>query len=134
MAARKKVAKAAKARKSAKTRKSAKARKSAKTRKSAKAATTAKSAKSATQVLGGACTLVYVHGIGNKPTEDVLRCQWDQALMGFGLGERSRMAYWCQRDRHGPPTGDSCKDPGATGASPRARCRTTSRSRTGSQT
>ena len=38
-------------------------------------------------------TLIYIHGIGNKPEESVLRCQWDHALLGFGLGERSRMAY-----------------------------------------
>ena len=56
----------------------------------------------------GARTIVYIHGIGNKPTEEVLRCQWDRALMGFGLGERSRMAYWCQRDRHGLPKAASC--------------------------
>ncbi len=57
-----------------------------------------------------ASTIVYIHGIGNKPTEDVLRCQWDHALMGFGLGERSRMAYWCQRDRHGAPLDETCRD------------------------
>ena len=50
-------------------------------------------------------TLIYVHGIGNKPEEAVLRCQWDHALLGFGLGERSRMAYWCQADRHGRRSG-----------------------------
>ncbi|HUU33377.1 MAG TPA: S8 family peptidase [Vicinamibacterales bacterium] len=55
-------------------------------------------------------TIVYVHGIGNKPEETVLRCQWDHALMGFGLGERSRMAYWCQADRHGPPEHATCAD------------------------
>ncbi|MBL8858906.1 MAG: S8 family serine peptidase [Planctomycetes bacterium] len=59
-------------------------------------------------------TIVYVHGIGNKPEESVLRCQWDHALMGFGLGERSRMAYWCQTDRHGPPEKAKCGDADAT--------------------
>jgi len=61
-------------------------------------------------------TIVYIHGIGNKPTEDVLRCQWDRALMGFGLGERSRMAYWCQSERHGPPSPDTCQDADAIAA------------------
>jgi hypothetical protein len=68
----------------------------------------AKSKATATDAATSARTIVYVHGIGNKPIESVLRCQWDQALMGFGLGERSRMAYWCQADRHGPPIEGSC--------------------------
>jgi subtilisin family serine protease len=53
-------------------------------------------------------TIIYIHGIGNKPVESVLRCQWDSALWGFPLGERSRMAYWCQDDRHGPPIDATC--------------------------
>jgi subtilisin family serine protease len=57
-----------------------------------------------------------VHGIGNKPDETILRCQWDHALMGFGLGERSRMAYWCQADRHGPPEAATCAQADAIGA------------------
>jgi subtilisin family serine protease/pimeloyl-ACP methyl ester carboxylesterase len=61
-------------------------------------------------------TLIYIHGIGNKPEESVLRCQWDQALMAFGLGERSRMAYWCQADRHGPPEAATCAQADAIGA------------------
>jgi hypothetical protein len=56
----------------------------------------------------GVRTIVYVHGVGNKPTEGVLRCLWDNALMDFGLGERSRMAYWRQADRHGPPSSVTC--------------------------
>jgi subtilisin family serine protease len=61
-------------------------------------------------------TLVYIHGIGNKPEESVIRCQWDQALLGFGLGERSRMSYWCQVDRHGPPEAASCAQADSVGA------------------
>jgi hypothetical protein len=61
-------------------------------------------------------TIIYVHGVGNKPEESVLRCQWDRALMGFGLGERSRMAYWVQVDRHGPPKPATCAEPDAVGA------------------
>lgn len=91
---------------------------SAKVRKSAKRVRAAKSAKSAQSAPGDARTIVYVHGVGNKPTEDVLRCQWDQALLGFGLGERSRMSYWCQGDRHGPPTTDTCKDSDAAALRP----------------
>jgi hypothetical protein len=62
----------------------------------------------ATSQSGSARTLVYIHGIGNKPPEDVLRCQWDRALFEHRLGERSRMAYWRQEDRHGPPLETTC--------------------------
>jgi hypothetical protein len=47
----------------------------------------------------GATTIIYIHGIGNKPTAAVLKGQWDQALFAFDLGERSRMAYWVDRER-----------------------------------
>lgn len=50
-------------------------------------------------------TIVFIHGIGNKPPPEVLKLQWDRALLGFDLGERSRMAYWVNRDRHGAPLG-----------------------------
>src|SRR5262245_48141152 len=45
----------------------------------------------------GAQTIIYVHGIGNKPIASVLKCQWDRALFGFDLGERSRLSYWVNR-------------------------------------
>jgi hypothetical protein len=61
-------------------------------------------------------TIIYIHGVGNKPEEAILRCQWDHALLGFGLGERSRMAYWCQTDRHGPPEAATCAQADAIGA------------------
>jgi subtilisin family serine protease len=48
-------------------------------------------------------TLVYVHGIGNKPVASVLKKQWDQALFAVDLGERSRMAYWVNRDYYPIP-------------------------------
>lgn len=48
-------------------------------------------------------TVVYVHGIGNKPPASVLKQQWDQALFEFDLGERSRLAYWVDRDRYPVP-------------------------------
>ncbi len=83
----------------------------------ARRAVRAKTAKAAASTSNEqARTLVYVHGIGNKPEEAVLRCQWDHALMGFGLGERSRMAYWCQTDRHGPPEHATCADPDTVSA------------------
>lgn len=58
----------------------------------------------------GAQTIVYVHGIGNKPKADILKCQWDEALFGFNLGERSRLAYWVNRAFYAQPTQASCKN------------------------
>lgn len=74
---------------------------------------------------GGAATIVYVHGIGNKPTADVLRCQWDRALFNVQLGERSRMAYWVDRARYPTPEAATCSDsddglPGTAGMAARA--------------
>ena len=37
-------------------------------------------------------TIVYVHGIGNKPEASILKCQWDTALFGGPLGDRDRTA------------------------------------------
>lgn len=54
-------------------------------------------------------TVVYVHGIGNKPTEDILKCQWDRALFGFELGERSRLAYWVNRTFYPNPSPVTCQ-------------------------
>lgn len=53
----------------------------------------------------GALTVVYCHGIGNKPPESALRSLWDRALFGVDQGERTRMAYWVDRERYpGPET------------------------------
>src|SRR5215213_11549752 len=51
----------------------------------------------------GAATIVYIHGIGNKPPASVLKGQWDQSLFEFDLGERTRMAYWVDRERYPVP-------------------------------
>jgi len=37
---------------------------------------------------------VYVHGIGAHPPKDVWKGEWDLALFGKGMGERTRAAYW----------------------------------------
>jgi subtilisin family serine protease len=58
---------------------------------------------------GRAQTIVYVHGIGNKPLPDILKCQWDHALFGFDLGERSRLAYWVNRVTYPDPWPGTCK-------------------------
>jgi len=57
----------------------------------------------------GARTIIYVHGIGNKPIPSVLKCQWDNALFDFDLGERSRLAYWVNRAYYPDPTDDTCQ-------------------------
>jgi subtilisin family serine protease len=54
----------------------------------------------------GAATIVYIHGIGNKPPASVLKEQWDEALFEFDLGEKSRMAYWVDRERYPVPSED----------------------------
>jgi subtilisin family serine protease len=59
---------------------------------------------------GQAMTVVYVHGIGNKPPAEVLRCQWDQALFGRAMGERTRMAYWVDRQRYPVAEAGTCSD------------------------
>ncbi len=65
---------------------------------------------------GKARTIVYIHGVGNKPVRAALKRQWDNALFGFELGERSRMAYWVNRDLHGPPEPESNEsDDGSSG-------------------
>lgn len=38
--------------------------------------------------------IVYVHGIGEQPAPEALKLEWDLALFGKDLRERSRMAYW----------------------------------------
>jgi hypothetical protein len=39
-------------------------------------------------------TVIYIHGIGNQPDAPVLKINWDKALFGMDMGERTRMAYW----------------------------------------
>lgn len=55
-----------------------------------------------------ATTIVYVHGIGNKPPATVLKCQWDRALFGVEQGDRSRMAYWVNRELYPTPLAATC--------------------------
>jgi len=63
-------------------------------------------------------TVVYVHGIANKPPEDVLKCQWDRALFGHSMGDRTRMAYWVNRTRYPVPSPGECGDPDAIRPAP----------------
>ena len=58
-------------------------------------------------------TIVYIHGIGNKPKASVLKCQWDHALFPSlpphaDLGDRSRMAYWVNREFYSTPSPGTC--------------------------
>lgn len=57
---------------------------------------------------GRAATIVYIHGIGNKPIESILKCQWDHALFGYDLGARSRLAYWVNREYYPSPSVANC--------------------------
>ena len=57
----------------------------------------------------GARTIIYVHGIGNKPIASILKCQWDRALFGFDLGERSRLSYWVNRTIYPDPESGRCE-------------------------
>lgn len=58
-----------------------------------------------------AATVIYVHGINNKPTVDLLRCQWDKALFGRRMGDKTRMAYWVDRERYPTPSPATCDSP-----------------------
>lgn len=62
-----------------------------------------------TATAGKARTIVYIHGIGNKPPPEILKCQWDEALFGFSLGERSRLAYWVNRIFYPEASKATCK-------------------------
>jgi subtilisin family serine protease len=64
----------------------------------------------AAEIAPEAQTIVYIHGIGNKPPADVLKCQWDTALYGHSLGDRSRMAYWVNRAYYPQPEAATCAD------------------------
>ena len=55
-------------------------------------------------------TVVFIHGIGNKPVASVLKCQWDTALFGAPMGDRTRLAYWVDRNRYPLPEAGSCAD------------------------
>lgn len=38
--------------------------------------------------------VVYIHGIGEQPPATQLKIEWDLALFGQEMGEKTRMAYW----------------------------------------
>ncbi len=103
MAAKKKSAKKVSSRRSTATRKE-KAVTSMKKRAKAVGTTDAQPVAPKPSESVGANTIIYVHGIGNKPPASVLKQQWDQSLFEFDLGERTRMAYWVDRDRYPMPT------------------------------
>ena len=59
-------------------------------------------------------TVLFVHGIGNKPVASILKCQWDSALFGLEMGDRTRLAYWVDRERYPTPELSSCAAPDDT--------------------
>lgn len=75
---------------------------------------TAKKA-AASMTMGEARTVIYCHGIGNKPPEGTLRSAWDRALFGEDQGERTRMVYWVDRSRYPVPEGVGAKSLQAAG-------------------
>jgi len=79
-----------------------------------RAASRVREATTAPTTGGRARTVIYVHGIGNKPPADVLKCQWDHALFGFDLGDRSRLAYWVDRTRFPQPSPGTCHNADTT--------------------
>lgn len=66
-------------------------------------ATTAGIADAAASDVKTSMPVVYIHGIGPKPAPDELKLQWDLALFGRDMGERTRMAYWADL-LHAPAT------------------------------
>jgi len=58
----------------------------------------------------GVGTVIYIHGIGNKPEASILKCQWDRALFGAEMGDRTRLAYWVDRERYPSPEDATCAD------------------------
>lgn len=63
--------------------------------------------------------VIYVHGVGVQPAPDVLKLQWDLALFGKDLGDRSRMAYWADV-LHGAPSTAAAKKAAARRAAAEA--------------
>src|SRR5512137_1952106 len=55
-------------------------------------------------------TVIFIHGIGNKPEASILKCQWDRALFGAEMGDRTRLAYWVDRERYPSPEDGTCAD------------------------
>lgn len=55
-------------------------------------------------------TVIYIHGIGNKPEASILKCQWDRALFRTEMGDRTRMVYWVDRERYPSPEAATCAD------------------------
>lgn len=53
--------------------------------------------------------VIYVHGIGEHPPREQIKQQWDLALFGRELGDRSRMAYWCDLVHPPQPSAPSIK-------------------------
>ncbi|MFF9628088.1 hypothetical protein [Streptomyces fradiae] len=65
--------------------------------------------------------IVYVHGCGPKPRADLLRAEWDRALLGRDANGTSHLAYWAPL-LHPEPLPDREPDPmeGRPGAAARA--------------
>lgn len=55
--------------------------------------------------------VVYVHGIGEHPSPDETKRQWDLATFGQGMGSKTEMAYWADlRDQQRRRTRNASDD------------------------
>ena len=45
-----------------------------------------------------------------SPRPSILKCQWDRALFGAEMGDRTRLAYWVDRERYPSPEEATCAD------------------------
>ncbi|MEW6599362.1 MAG: S8 family peptidase [Nitrospirota bacterium] len=50
--------------------------------------------KDSSRLVDGTLPVLYIHGIGSQPNPDDLKRNWDLALFGREMGERTHMAYW----------------------------------------
>ena len=55
----------------------------------------------------GINTIIYIHGITNKPTAAVLKCQWDKPCTAAPRRPKP-MAYWVNRNIYPTPINGTC--------------------------
>ncbi len=53
-------------------------------------------------------TVVYVHGIGNKPPPAVLKCQWTRPCSASSRVTAAAWTYWVNRELYPAPSGRGC--------------------------
>ena len=68
--------------------------------------TTTRTACPSSRTEGAETVVIYVHGVGRQPEPVALKLEWDLALFGQDMKQRTRMAYWADV-LHGSDYGDS---------------------------